>query len=209
MEKSQAIALFFVALAAMLPSACARTPWKIAEAPHPTTTVPSTANTSVQDLEFRLLRYVNSLKAPADLSYQRMESALGIKFTGAADAAHSWRNVKDVPLPGGFTLYATHSPAEKGFSSIEVVVNLPSGRDPTRVPTDICIWDAAKLSQQLQAIGYKRGGQRPFQGGWIRQHWRSIKDNTQGFSVALLIYRVDQASSRECVRGVQIDGGDE
>ncbi|MBB4127754.1 hypothetical protein GGR77_003076 [Xanthomonas translucens] len=209
MERPQSVALFLLALAAILPSACARTPGKTGEAPHPAATAPNTANVSVQDLEHRLLRYTDSLKAPADLNYQRMESAFGIKLTEPADAAHSWRNVKDVPLAGDFTLYATHSPAEKGFSSIEVVVNLPSGRDPTRVPTDICIWDAVKLSQQLEAIGYKRGGQRPFQGGWMRQHWRSINNDAQGFSVALLIYRVgDQANSRECVRGVQIVGGD-
>ena len=206
MERPQSIALFLLALAAMLPSACARTPGKTGEAPYPTA---STAGISVQDLEGKLLRYADALKAPVDLDYQRMESALGIKLAEPADSAHSWRVVKDAPLAGGFTLYATHSPAEKGFSSIEVIVNLPSGRDPTRVPTDICIWDAAALSQQLQAIGYKRGGQRPFQGGWMRQHWRSINDDTQGFSVALMIYRVgDQANSRECVRGVQIDGGD-
>jgi len=209
MERPQSIALLLLALAAILPSACARTPGGTGEAPHPTAKSANTANISVQDLEHRLLRYADSLKAPADLGYQRVESAFGIKLTQPADAAHSWRNVKDVPLAGGFTLYATHSPAEKGFSSIEVMVNLPSGRDPTRVPTDICIWDAAALSQQLQTIGYKRGGQRSFQGGWMRQHWRSINDDAQGFSVALMIYRVgDQANSRECVRGVQIDGGD-
>ncbi|WP_369940703.1 hypothetical protein [Xanthomonas medicagonis] len=210
MERPQSVALFPLALAAILPSACARTPGEAGEALRPTGTAENTANISVQDLEHRLLRYADSLKAPADLDYRRMEAAFGIKFNKPADAAHSWRNAKDVPLAGGFTLYATHSPAEKGFSSIEAVVNLPDGRDPTRVPTDICIWDAAKLSQQLETIGYRRGGQRPFQGGWMRQHWRSIRDNTQGFSVALLIYRIgDQARSRECVRGVQIDGGEE
>jgi hypothetical protein len=177
------------------------------EAPH--ARAPTTANISVQDLEHRLLRYADSLKAPADLGYQHMASMLGIGLAEPADAAHSWRNVKKLLLADGFTLYATHSPAEKGFSSIEVVVNLPSGHDPTRVPTDICIWDAAELSQQLEAMGYRRGGQRPFQGGWIRQHWRSLANDTQGFSIALLIYRIgDQAGSRECARGIQIDGGD-
>lgn len=49
----------------------------------------------------------------------------------------------------------------------------------------------------------------PFQGDWIRQHWRSINDGKQGFSVALLLYQVDtEAGSRECALGVQIDGGD-
>jgi len=209
MERPQSKALFLLALVAVLSSACARTAEMTGEAPHPTATAAGTASISVQDLERRLLRYADSLKAPTDLDYRRMEAAFSIKLTEPVDSAHAWRDVKDAPLAGGFTLYATHSPAEKGFSGIEVMVNLPGGRDPTRVPTDICIWDAAALSQQLQAIGYKRGGQRPFQGGWMRQHWRSVKDDTQGFSVALLIYRTgDQTSSRECVRGVQIDGSD-
>jgi hypothetical protein len=58
-------------------------------------------------------------------------------------------------------------------------------------------------------MGYKGGGKMPFQGGWIRQHWRSINDGKQGFSVALLLYQADtESGSRECALGVQIDGGD-
>jgi len=209
MERPPSIALFLLALTAMLPSACARTPEKTGEAPHSTAAAASTANISVQDLERRLLRYADALKAPADLDYPRMEAAFGIKLDPPADAAHSWREVKQAPLANGFLLYATHSPAEKGFSRMEVAVSLPGGKDPARTPNEICIWDAATLSQQLEAIGYKRGGQRPFQGGWMRQHWRPINDGKQGFSVALLIYRSgDEITARECVYGAQIDGGD-
>ncbi|UXN00386.1 hypothetical protein N8D55_00995 [Xanthomonas hortorum pv. pelargonii] len=58
-------------------------------------------------------------------------------------------------------------------------------------------------------MGYKRGGQRPFQGGTLRQHWRAIQKSDQGFSVALLIYETTaDGARRECVYGAQIDGGD-
>lgn len=138
-----------------------------------------------------------------------MESALGIEFSAPSDLAHPWREVKGAPLANGFTLYATHSFSAKGFSRIEIIVSPPGGKDPTRTPTEICIMDAAALSRKLEAIGYERGVQRPFQGGWMRQHWRPIGDSGQGFSVALLIYRSGgEASSRECAYGAQIDGGD-
>ncbi|MDR6674219.1 hypothetical protein [Xanthomonas sp. 1678] len=80
-------------------------------------TAASTANTSVQDLERRLLRYADALKAPTDLVYPCMEAAFGIKLDPPADAAHSWHEVKQSPLANGFLLHATHSPAEKGFSA--------------------------------------------------------------------------------------------
>ncbi|WP_279362290.1 hypothetical protein [Xanthomonas sacchari] len=105
------------------------------------------------------------------MNYQRMEAAFRIKLAPPADSAHSWREVKQAPLANGFLLYATHSQAENGFSRIEVAVSLPCGKDPTRTPNEICIWGAAKFSKKLEVIGYKRGGQRPFQGGWMRQHW--------------------------------------
>ncbi|MBO9741051.1 hypothetical protein J7432_19090 [Xanthomonas axonopodis pv. begoniae] len=163
---------------------------------------------SSQELEARLLRFVDGFKSPADMNYMRLEAALGAKFGGTSDSVHPFHVMKNVPLSDGYTFYATHIPAEKIFASMEVAVGFPEGIDPTRTPTSRCVWDATTLSRKLEEIGYKRGGQRPFQGGWLRQHWRPLNDGTQDFSVALLIYRTSQDSgSRECAYGIQIDGG--
>ncbi|WP_372392378.1 hypothetical protein ACCQ05_20970 [Xanthomonas sp. NCPPB 3582] len=142
------------------------------------------------------------------MNYMRLEAALGAKFGGTSYFVHPFHVMKNVPLSDGYTFYATHIPAEKIFASMEVAVGFPEGIDPTRTPTSRCVWDATTLSRKLEEIGYKRGGQRPFQGGWLRQHWRPLNDGTQGFSVALLIYRTSEDSgSRECAYGMQIDGG--
>ncbi|WP_308812358.1 hypothetical protein [Xanthomonas citri] len=163
---------------------------------------------SSQELEARLLRFVDGFKSPADMNYTRLEAALGAKFGGTSDSVHPFYIMKNISLSDGYTFYATHVPAGKVFSSMEVAVGLPERIDPTRTPTSRCVWDATTLSQKLEEMGYKRGGQRPFQGGWLRQHWRSLNNGKQGFSVALLIYRTSQDSgSRECAYGMQIDGG--
>lgn len=229
MTRFRLLTLFlFLVLFSMLPSACARSSEETAgdvlgvhpmAAKSPAAHVAAKAVTngvntpmasiSNQELEARLLQFVDAFKVPEDMSYARFESALGIKLGPASEPASPWHVVKDIALADGYTFYATHFPAEKGFSSMEVAVALPDPIDPTRTPTPVCIWDAAALSQRLEAMGYKRGGQRPFQAGWLRQHWRSIRNGKQGFSVALLIYRTSQESgSRECAFGVQIDGGD-
>ncbi|MFC0156229.1 hypothetical protein ACFFJ4_22375 [Xanthomonas dyei] len=169
---------------------------------------PNKPGISSQELEARLLRFVDGFKSPADMNYMRLEAALGTKFAGTSDSPHPFYIMKNVSLSDGYTFYATHVPAEKIFSSMEVAVGLPERIDPTRSPTSRCVWDATTLSHKLEEMGYKRGGQRPFQGGWLRQHWRPINNGTQGFSVALLIYRTSQDSgSRECAYGMQIDGG--
>ncbi|MFA1260160.1 hypothetical protein ACDI97_01600 [Xanthomonas axonopodis pv. fascicularis] len=163
---------------------------------------------SSQELEARLLRFVDGFKSPADMNYTRLEAALGAKFDGTTDSVHTFYIMKNISLSDGYNFYATHVPAEKIFSSMEVAVGLPERIDPTRTPTSRCVWDATTLSRKLEEIGYKRGGQRPFQGGWLRQHWRPLNNGTQGFSVALLVYRTSQDSgSRECAYGMQIDGG--
>lgn len=169
---------------------------------------PKKASISSQELEARLLSFVDGFKSPADMNYMRLEAALGTKFGDTSDSLHPFYIMKNVYLSDGYTFYATHVPAEEIFSSMEVALGLPERIDPTRIPTSRCVWDAETLSHKLEELGYKRGGQRPFQGGWLRQHWRPLNNETQGFSVALLIYRTSQDSgSRECAYGMQIDGG--
>ncbi|NJB93502.1 hypothetical protein [Xanthomonas arboricola] len=213
-------------LSIALPSACARTPHEAKRdagtSSAATVTPPPqeksrgtdngavlvSANTTLQELQRRLLRFIDGLTVPADLDYPQMESALGIKLEPPSDPAYPRREVKDVGLADGYALYATHRPTKDGFSRIEVAVTLPDHSNPTRVPTSTCIWEAEALSKALEAMGYKRGGQRPFQGGWLRQHWRAINGGSQIFSVLLLLYRTnEQGSQQECVYSVKIDGG--
>ncbi|WP_311238052.1 MULTISPECIES: hypothetical protein [unclassified Xanthomonas] len=209
-----------------LPSACARTPhearWDAGTPPAATVKPPRqenskstdggadvvSANTTLKELERRLLRFIDGLTVPADLDYPRLESVLGIKLGPPSDPAYPWRDVKDVALADGYALYATHRPTKDGFSRIEVAVTLPDHSDPTRVPTSICILQAEALSKKLEGMGYTRGGQRPFQGGWLRQHWRAINGGSQMFSVSLLLYRTnEQSGQQECVHSIKIDGG--
>ncbi|UXA51403.1 hypothetical protein M0D45_11610 [Xanthomonas prunicola] len=211
-------------LSIALPSACARTPHEAKRdagtssaataTPRPQEKSRATdngavsANTTLQELQRRLLRFIDGLTVPADLGYPKMESALGIKLGPPSDPAYPWREVKDVALADGYALYATHRPTKDGFSRIEVAVTLPDHSNPTRVPTSTCIWQAEALSKALEGMGYTRGGQRPFQGGWLRQHWRAINGGSQIFSVSLLLYRTnEQGSQQECVYSVKIDGG--
>lgn len=186
-------------LSLALPSACARAPGEArrdAGTPFATTATPASpengkstdsradvvsAKTSLHELEHRLLRFIDGLTVPADLDYPQMESALGVKLGPPSDPAYPWRETKDVALADGYALYATHRPTKDGFSRIEVAVSLPNHGDPTRVPTPTCIWQAEALSKTLEGIGYTRGGQRPFQGGWLRQHWRAINGGSQIF----------------------------
>ncbi|MEB2231704.1 hypothetical protein ABFU50_00720 [Xanthomonas campestris pv. campestris] len=213
-------------LSLALPSACARAPGEAGQdagTPSAATATPASpekgkttdsradvvsAKTSLHELEHRLLRFIDGLTVPADLDYPQMESALGVKLGPPSDPAYPWREVKEVPLADGYELYATHRPTKDGFSRIEVAVTLPDHSDPTRVPTSTCIWQAEALSKALEGMGYTRGGQRPFQGGWLRQHWRAINGGSQIFSVSLLLYRTnEQGSPQECAYSVKIDGG--
>ncbi|WP_435003764.1 hypothetical protein [Xanthomonas arboricola] len=208
-----------LALTSVLPSACTRPSEKAGDLPAATSPTPAarsaqTAMTqeaalSIQQIEAGLLRFAASLEQPGDMSHKRMEEMLGITFDPPKDLAVSRRVLRNLPLANGYTLYVSHSPEKKGFSFINMLIGLPDKHDPTRVPDAACVWDAADLSAKLEAMGYKRGGQRPFQGGTQRQHWRAVQDGAQGFSVALLIYETTAGGTkRECVYGAQIDGGD-
>ncbi|UUF00184.1 hypothetical protein NDY24_11245 [Xanthomonas hortorum pv. pelargonii] len=117
-------------LSLALPSACARTPHEAkrdaATSSAATATPPPqeksrgtdngadivSANTTLQELQRRLLRFIDGLTVPADLDYPQMESALGIKLGPPSDPAYPWREVKEVPLVDGYELYATHRPTK-------------------------------------------------------------------------------------------------
>lgn len=211
--------LLCLTLTSVLSSACTRPPENVSDlpaAPSPTpaarsapTTVTQEATLSIQQIETGLLRFAASLERPGDMSHKRVEEMLGIKFDPPKDLAVSRRVLRSLALANGYTLYVSHSPEKNGFSFINMLIGLPDKYDPTRVPDAACVWDAADLSAKLEAMGYKRGGQRPFQGGTQRQHWRALKSGAQGFSVALLIYETTAGGTRrECVYGAQIDGGD-
>lgn len=214
--------VLFVALTSMLSSACARPSEEannLPAAPSSTSHAPAVrssptaltqnATLSIQEVETKLLKFAESLKEPRDMSYKRMEEILSIKFDPPKDLAVSRRVLKNLRLAHGYTLYVSHSPEKKGFSFINLLIGLPDKQEPTRVTNAACVWDAAEFSAKLEAVGYKRGGQRPFQGGTLRQHWRAIENGARGFSIALLIYETTtNGASRECVYGVQIDGGD-
>ncbi|WP_252374730.1 hypothetical protein [Xanthomonas phaseoli] len=58
---------------------------------------PGKASISSQELEARLLRFVDGFKSPADMNYMRLESALGAKFGGTADSAHPFHIMKNIP----------------------------------------------------------------------------------------------------------------
>ncbi|MEQ7893860.1 hypothetical protein [Xanthomonas arboricola] len=211
--------LLCLALTSVLSSACTRPPEQANDLPAASSATPTArsvpatteqnAALNIQQIEAGLLRFAASLRQPGDMSHKQLEEMLGIKFDPPKDLAVSRRVLRSLPLANGYTLYVSHNPERKGFSFINLLVGLPDKRDPTRVPDAACVWDAADLSAKLETMGYKRGGQRPFQGGTLRQHWRAIQDGAQGFSVALLIYETTASGARRaCVYGAQIDGGD-
>lgn len=128
MTRFRSFTLFlFLVLISMLPSACARSSEETAgdvHGVHPMAAkspaahvaakvVTNGVNTpmssiSNQELEARLLQFVDAFKVPEDMSYARFESALGIKLRPASEPASPWHVLKDIALADGYTFYATH-----------------------------------------------------------------------------------------------------
>lgn len=77
---------------------------------------PKKTSISSQELEARLLSFVDGFKSPADMNYMRLEAALGTKFGDTSNSLHPFYIMKNVYLSDGYTFYATHVPAEEIFS---------------------------------------------------------------------------------------------
>lgn len=188
--------------------------WK-PDSTSPPTTAPGQAPTSTShmtlgQLQQRLLTYAGSLKQPSDVSQDAFASMLGVKLVPIEPGAMGGE-AKSQPLADGYQFYASfasHS-TPSSFPLHEVLMFLPGGKSLTKENSPPCVWSAERASKQLEAMGYERGGERPFQQGWMRQHWRPIGDGKQGFSANLLIYHSGPEEAPEsCVYGVRYWGGD-
>ncbi|KAF1720067.1 hypothetical protein [Pseudoxanthomonas wuyuanensis] len=184
--------------------ACARTP-DATSAPSEATA--ETEQTTLVQLQERLLGFADSLRKPSDLSAAAFSSALGVSLT-PTEPGSDFMHARKQPLAGGYSFSAVALPDAGDFIFTEASFSLPGTKSPAQEPSPPCLWDAEEASQKLEAMGYKRGGQIDFQQGWLRQHWRPIGDGKQIVSASLLIYRSgDGQASTECVYGIRFRGG--
>ncbi|KAF1720068.1 hypothetical protein [Pseudoxanthomonas wuyuanensis] len=184
--------------------ACARTPDATST---PSEAAAETEQTTLVQLQERLLGFADSLRKPSDLSAAAFSSALGVSLT-PIEPGSDFVQAREQPLAGGYSFFAQSTPDAGDFVFTEARFSLPGTKSPAQEPSPPCLWDAEEASQKLEAMGYKRGGQIDFQQGWLRQHWRPIGDGKQGISASLLIYRSgDGQASTECVYGIRFRGG--
>jgi hypothetical protein len=173
----------------------------------PSETAAETGQTTLVQLQARLLGFADSLRKPSDLSAAAFSSALGVSLTPIEPGSDSMQARKQ-PLAGGYSFFAQATPDAPGFAFTEASFSLPGLKSPAQEVSPPCLWDAEEASRKLEAMGYKRGGQIAFHQGWLRQHWRPIGDGKQIVSASLLIYRSgDGQASTECVYGIRFRGG--
>ncbi len=162
------------------------------------------------ELQKRILSYAGSLRSPGDISPERFEAAMGLSLV--PDESVSIRRVaKDLVTTEGYNYGASYFSVESagGFPSHEVIF-YQKGKPPvTDVPAGVCYWHADRAGRALERLGYRTGGEAPFQRGGLRQYWRPIHGGKQGMDTSLLTYRSDEGdSARTCVYAVQFGGGD-
>jgi len=162
------------------------------------------------ELQKRILSYADSLRSRGDISPERFEAAMGLSLV--PDESVSIRRVAEgLVTTEGYNYGASYFSVESagGFPNHEVIF-YQKGKPPvTDVPDGVCYWDADSAGRALERLGYRTGGEAPFQRGGLRQYWRPINGGKQGMDTSLLTYRSDEGdSARTCVYAVQFGGGD-
>lgn len=163
------------------------------------------------ELQRRILAYADSLRSRADISPDRFSTAIGVSLI--TDEKVSIRSIaKDLVTAEGYNYGASYSSIESAreFPSHEVIFYQLGMQPVTEAPNGVCYWEADSAGQALEGLGYKTGGEAPFQRGSIRQYWRPIGDGKQGMDTSLLTYRSGEGrTARNCVYAIQFGGGDE
>ena len=192
-----------------LPTACAR-PVDAGQSGPASAHSPSAGPMTPAQLQQRLIAYAGSLKQPLDLSQDSFSSTFGITlipYEAGVAGGHATRQ----HLTDDYMFYASVS-AERGptsFANHEVAVFQPGKKELTEDPNAACFWEASRAGTQLQALGFERGIERPFQRGRRQEFWRPIGDGKQVFVVYLLTYATDTPAPQTCVYAVRYSGGNQ
>jgi len=162
------------------------------------------------ELQKHILSYADSLRSRGDISPEKFGAAIG--FTLLQDKKVSIRTyARDLVTAEGYNYGASYFSVEsaRDFPNHEVIF-YQRGKPPvTDVPDGVCYWDADSAGRALEGLGYRTGGEAPFQRGGLKQYWRPINGGKQGMDTSLLTYRSDEGdSARTCVYAVQFGGGD-
>ncbi|HDS1137927.1 TPA: hypothetical protein QDZ75_001963 [Stenotrophomonas maltophilia] len=193
-----------------LTSACARSPDTPALNERPAAADTHPARISMTELQKRILDYSDSLRSRTDISPEKFSAAIGV--TLIQDERVSIKRIaKDLATTDGYDYGASYLSVESAreFPSQEVIFYQRGEQPVTDAPTGVCYWDADSAGRALEALGYRTGGEAPFQKGGIRQYWRPTSDGNQGMDTSLLTYRSNEGdAARTCVYAVQFGGGD-
>ncbi len=162
------------------------------------------------ELQKRILAYADSLRSRADISPDKFATAIGVSLV--PDEKVSIRHIaKDLATTDGYSYGASYLSVESAreFPSQEVIFYQLGKQPVTDAPNGVCYWEAESAGRALEALGYRTGGEVPFQRGGIRQYRRPITGGSQGMDTSLLTYRSNEGdTARTCVYAVQFGGGD-
>lgn len=194
-----------------LSSACAR----VSDAPASDATrdAPASRPTTIPmaELQQRIVAYADSLKTRADISQDKFSAAIGV--TLIPDEKVSIRSIaKGLVTAEGYNYGVSYFSVESAhaFPNHEVIFYQQGKQPVTDAPDGVCYWDADSAGRALERLGYRTGGEAPFQRGGLRQYWRPINGGKQGMDTSLLTYRSGEGDgARTCVYAVQFGGGDE
>lgn len=192
-----------------LTSACARSPESPVAAKRSADAGNRSHSIPISELQKRILAYADSLKSRADISPEKFSTAVGVSLV--PDEKVSVRSIaKDLATTEGYRYGASYFSVESAdaFPNHEVIFYQQGKQPVTDAPDGVCYWDADSAGRALEGLGYRTGGEVPFQRGGIRQYWRPIKGGKQGMDTSLLTYRSDDGDgARTCVYAVQFGGG--
>lgn len=161
-------------------------------------------------LQHRMIAYAGSLEGSSDISEERFTSTFGVTLTPVTPGSTGGFS-EGQPLTDGYMFYASIVPLPAGnsFATQEIGLLQPGKKALTDDPNAACFWEASSAGKQLEAQGYQRGGERPFQRGRLQQFWRPIGEGKQVFTVDLLTYALVNPVPQTCVYAVQYSGGDQ
>lgn len=189
---------------AMLPAACARSP-----APQPVGKAPSVALMTLAELQRRTVAYAGSIKSMNDVNPAAFSTAIGVHLEPAEPGVEGLTS-GELPLAAGYQFFASYVPhGVENELPIHKVAFLPaSGVSLTEDPKAECVWDAATAGRELEAIGFHRGAERPFQRGRLQRYWRDLAEENRVFDASLMTYTTSSdAGEKTCVYAVRYSGG--
>lgn len=160
---------------------------------------------SVEELQERAIAYVTSIRTLEDFSSDAISRAIPVQLA-EQDPGSRHLIARNQRLQDGYGFYVTHVNAqENGAAPVQEIMLFPPEGKTLSGPSAVCPWIGQHFVDALEAEGFQRGREVPFNEGTLLAYTRGMGGGGAELEVGLLVAPPTETDAAVgCLHGIRV-----